>query len=100
MVRLGNMHSRHTASSSSHRVSISYRLDCSCKGLFLGSLDNIVLDNIARLRKVSGQDEVSFHMSGTEAGYHGQMDMHTYCCLVYLVFQLIVLHKRVSDLIE
>lgn len=37
------------------------------KGLFLGSLDAIVLDNIARLRKISGQDEVSFHMSGTEA---------------------------------
>ncbi|CAE7723065.1 mycA [Symbiodinium pilosum] len=37
------------------------------QGLFLGSLDNVVLDNIARLRKISGQDEVSFHMSGTEA---------------------------------
>merc|ERR1719464_566995 len=37
------------------------------QGLFLGSLDNTVLDNIARLRKISGQDEVSFHMSGTEA---------------------------------
>eukprot|EP00929_Paragymnodinium_shiwhaense_P044350 TRINITY_DN22753_c0_g1_i1.p1 TRINITY_DN22753_c0_g1~~TRINITY_DN22753_c0_g1_i1.p1 ORF type:complete len:598 (-),score=167.36 TRINITY_DN22753_c0_g1_i1:360-2153(-) len=37
------------------------------RGLFLGSLDNTVLDNIARLRKVSGHDEVSFHMSGTEA---------------------------------
>eukprot|EP00933_Yihiella_yeosuensis_P050064 TRINITY_DN47830_c0_g1_i1.p1 TRINITY_DN47830_c0_g1~~TRINITY_DN47830_c0_g1_i1.p1 ORF type:complete len:598 (+),score=152.30 TRINITY_DN47830_c0_g1_i1:61-1854(+) len=37
------------------------------QGLFLGSLDNTVLDNIARLRKVSGHDEVSFHMSGTEA---------------------------------
>lgn len=37
------------------------------KGLFLGSLDSIVLDNIARLQKLSGQDEVSFHMSGTEA---------------------------------
>jgi glutamate-1-semialdehyde 2,1-aminomutase len=37
------------------------------KGLFLGSLDSIVLDNIARLRKVSGHDEVSWHMSGTEA---------------------------------
>ncbi|CAE8610622.1 unnamed protein product, partial [Polarella glacialis] len=35
--------------------------------LFLGSLDNTVLDNIARLRKVSGHEEVSFHMSGTEA---------------------------------
>eukprot|EP00747_Dinoflagellata_sp_TGD_P210851 gnl/TRDRNA2_/TRDRNA2_84088_c0_seq2.p1 gnl/TRDRNA2_/TRDRNA2_84088_c0~~gnl/TRDRNA2_/TRDRNA2_84088_c0_seq2.p1 ORF type:complete len:606 (+),score=113.68 gnl/TRDRNA2_/TRDRNA2_84088_c0_seq2:115-1932(+) len=37
------------------------------KGLFLGSLDNTVLDNIARLQKVSGHPEVSFHMSGTEA---------------------------------
>jgi len=37
------------------------------KGLFLGSLDNTVLDNISRLRKISGHDEVSFHMSGTEA---------------------------------
>jgi glutamate-1-semialdehyde 2,1-aminomutase len=37
------------------------------RGLFLGSLDNTVLDNIARLRKISGLDEVSFHMSGTEA---------------------------------
>jgi glutamate-1-semialdehyde 2,1-aminomutase len=36
------------------------------QGLFLGSLDNTVLDNIARLRKISGHDEVSFHMSGTE----------------------------------
>jgi len=37
------------------------------KGLFLGSLDSIVLDNIARLQKLSGQEDVSFHMSGTEA---------------------------------
>jgi len=37
------------------------------KGLFLGSLDKTVLDNISELRKVSGQPEVSFHMSGTEA---------------------------------
>lgn len=37
------------------------------QGLFLGSLDNTVLDNIARLRKISGHEEVSFHMSGTEA---------------------------------
>lgn len=37
------------------------------QGLFLGSLDKTVLDNIARLRKISGQPEVSFHMSGTEA---------------------------------
>mmetsp|Transcript_37564 Transcript_37564/g.111459 ORF Transcript_37564/g.111459 Transcript_37564/m.111459 type:complete len:601 (+) Transcript_37564:45-1847(+) len=37
------------------------------QGLFLGSLDKTVLDNIAALRKISGHDEVSFHMSGTEA---------------------------------
>lgn len=37
------------------------------QGLFLGSLDNTVLDNIRMLREVSGQPEVSFHMSGTEA---------------------------------
>merc|ERR1712151_138870 len=37
------------------------------QGLFLGSLDNTVLDNIAMLRQISGHDEVSFHMSGTEA---------------------------------
>jgi len=37
------------------------------QGLFLGSLDQTVLDNIAMLREVSGHDEVSFHMSGTEA---------------------------------
>merc|ERR1711957_889937 len=37
------------------------------KGLFLGSLDSVVLDNIGRLRNISGHDEVSFHMSGTEA---------------------------------
>lgn len=37
------------------------------QGLFLGSLDSTVLDNISMLRKISGHDEVSFHMSGTEA---------------------------------
>jgi len=37
------------------------------QGLFLGSLDNTVLENIAMLREISGHDEVSFHMSGTEA---------------------------------
>jgi len=36
-------------------------------GLFLGSLDNTVLDNISMIREVSGHPEVSFHMSGTEA---------------------------------
>jgi len=37
------------------------------QGLFLGSLDKTVLDNIAMLREISGHPEVSFHMSGTEA---------------------------------
>ena len=36
-------------------------------GPVLGPLHPVVADNIARLRSVSGLDEVSFHMSGTEA---------------------------------
>ncbi len=36
-------------------------------GPVLGPLHPIVLDNVARLREVSGLAEVSFHMSGTEA---------------------------------
>jgi glutamate-1-semialdehyde 2,1-aminomutase len=36
-------------------------------GPVLGPLHPIVADNIAMLRTVSGLDEVSFHMSGTEA---------------------------------
>ena len=36
-------------------------------GPVLGSYHPVVADNVARLRAISGQDEVSFHMSGTEA---------------------------------
>jgi glutamate-1-semialdehyde 2,1-aminomutase len=36
-------------------------------GLVLGAYHPVVLDNVARLRALSGMDEVSFHMSGTEA---------------------------------
>ena len=36
-------------------------------GPVLGSYHPVVADNVARLRKISGLDEVSFHMSGTEA---------------------------------
>ncbi|MFM2287300.1 MAG: hypothetical protein RL684_443, partial [Pseudomonadota bacterium] len=36
-------------------------------GPVLGSLHPCVADNVARLRSLSGLDEVSFHMSGTEA---------------------------------
>jgi glutamate-1-semialdehyde 2,1-aminomutase len=36
-------------------------------GPVLGPLHPVVADNIARLRTISGLDEVSFHMSGTEA---------------------------------
>ena len=36
-------------------------------GPVLGSLHPCVGDNVARLRAISGLDEVSFHMSGTEA---------------------------------
>lgn len=36
-------------------------------GLVLGSYHPVVSDNVRRLREISGLDEVSFHMSGTEA---------------------------------
>src|SRR6266404_7767555 len=36
-------------------------------GPVLGPLHPVSADNIARLRRISGLDEVSFHMSGTEA---------------------------------
>ena len=36
-------------------------------GPVLGPLHPVVADNVAMLRAVSGMDEVSFHMSGTEA---------------------------------
>ncbi len=36
-------------------------------GPVLGSLHPVVLRNVERLKRISGLDEVSFHMSGTEA---------------------------------
>jgi glutamate-1-semialdehyde 2,1-aminomutase len=36
-------------------------------GPVLGGYHPVVADNVARLRRISGLDEVSFHMSGTEA---------------------------------
>lgn len=36
-------------------------------GPVLGSYHPVVTDNVRRLQKISGLDEVSFHMSGTEA---------------------------------
>jgi glutamate-1-semialdehyde 2,1-aminomutase len=36
-------------------------------GPFLGSYHPVLADNVRRLLEISGQDEVSFHMSGTEA---------------------------------
>ncbi len=39
----------------------------SALGPVLGAYHPSVADNIERLRNISGQDEVSFHMSGTEA---------------------------------
>jgi len=41
--------------------------DAKDKGLYLGSLDKTTLENIQMIKEVSGLDEVSFHMSGTEA---------------------------------
>lgn len=36
-------------------------------GAVLGPLHPVVADNVERLRRISGKDEVSFHVSGTEA---------------------------------
>jgi glutamate-1-semialdehyde 2,1-aminomutase len=36
-------------------------------GLVLGQYHPIIADNVARLKELSGLDEISFHMSGTEA---------------------------------
>ena len=36
-------------------------------GLVLGQYHPVVADNVRRLRENSGLDEISFHMSGTEA---------------------------------
>jgi glutamate-1-semialdehyde 2,1-aminomutase len=36
-------------------------------GPLLGSYHPVIIDNVKRLREISGLDEVSFHMSGTEA---------------------------------
>ncbi|MFV1985366.1 MAG: aminotransferase class III-fold pyridoxal phosphate-dependent enzyme [Thiohalomonadales bacterium] len=36
-------------------------------GPVLGSYHPVIVDNVNRLRKISGLDEISFHMSGTEA---------------------------------
>src|SRR5262245_8996556 len=36
-------------------------------GPLLGAYHPVVVDNVRRLKSISGQDEVSFHMSGTEA---------------------------------
>lgn len=36
-------------------------------GPVLGAYHPVVADNVLRLKKISGMDEVSFHMSGTEA---------------------------------
>jgi glutamate-1-semialdehyde 2,1-aminomutase len=36
-------------------------------GVVLGAYHPVISDNVARLKRISGLDEVSFHMSGTEA---------------------------------
>ncbi len=36
-------------------------------GAVLGSYHPVVADNVSRLKKISGMDEITFHMSGTEA---------------------------------
>jgi glutamate-1-semialdehyde 2,1-aminomutase len=36
-------------------------------GPVLGAYHPVILDNVQRLKRISGMDEISFHMSGTEA---------------------------------
>jgi glutamate-1-semialdehyde 2,1-aminomutase len=40
---------------------------CRSVGLVLGPYHPVIADNVARLKRISGLDAVSFHMSGTEA---------------------------------
>jgi glutamate-1-semialdehyde 2,1-aminomutase len=40
---------------------------CASSGPVLGSYHPVVIDNVRRLKTISGMDEVTFHMSGTEA---------------------------------
>lgn len=60
-------------------------------GPVLGSYHPVVADNVARLKRISGMDEVSFHMSGTEAvmqavrlaRYHSRRDKIVRFCGSY-----------------
>jgi glutamate-1-semialdehyde 2,1-aminomutase len=60
-------------------------------GPVLGSYHPAVLDNVARLKQISGMDEVTFHMSGTEAvmqavrvaRYHSRRDKVVRFCGSY-----------------
>ena len=60
-------------------------------GVMLGAYHPVVAENVARLRDISGLDEVSFHMSGTEAvmqavrlaRYHTQRRMLVRFCGAY-----------------
>ena len=60
-------------------------------GPVLGSYHPVVADNVARLKSISGMDEISFHMSGTEAvmqavrleRYHSNRDKELRFCGSY-----------------
>lgn len=51
-----------------YRASIEHAVECASDlGPTLGWLHPIVMENVRRLQEVSGHEQVSFHMSGTEA---------------------------------
>ena len=71
----GNAHLDLTGSYGVNVLGLDFYKDCMAQGSALGASLGPVLggyhpcvaDNVARLRRISGLDEVSFHMSGTEA---------------------------------
>lgn len=60
-------------------------------GPVLGSYHPVIIDNVNRLKKISGMDEITFHMSGTEAvmqavrlaRYHSKRDKIVRFCGSY-----------------
>jgi glutamate-1-semialdehyde 2,1-aminomutase len=71
----GNRHWDLTGSYGVNLFGVDFYKSCMAEGLALGNALGPVLggyapcmlDNVQRLRRLSGMDEVSFHMSGTEA---------------------------------
>src|SRR5258708_1026770 len=57
----------------------------SALGPVLGSYPSLVADNVARLARISGKAEISFHMSGTEAVMQAVRLARYHTCRSHLV---------------